>query len=134
MVPTDVRGSPTRSGSQTTEVYNTHVKSLGKRRRNRCNGSVPSSPVASPKMFSFDTRIQSSSWAVLPVSLPHLGVLGGDLLEVVHGGADVVRPHEERVVLLQREEAGGGASVGGVSGVKPTDRGEINMSNMSADR
>jgi len=30
----------------------------------------------------------------------HLGVLVRDLLEVVHGGADVVRAHEERVVLL----------------------------------
>ena len=29
------------------------------------------------------------------------GELGGDLLEVVHGGADVVIAHEQGVVLLQ---------------------------------
>lgn len=30
----------------------------------------------------------------------YLGVLGGDLLEVVHSGADVVRAHKEGVEFL----------------------------------
>lgn len=36
--------------------------------------------------------------------LPHLGVLRGDLLEVVHSGADVVGAHEQGVELLEVKE------------------------------
>lgn len=39
----------------------------------------------------------------------YLRVLGGDLLEVVHGGPDVVGAHEQRVELLRKEKRHVGA-------------------------